>query len=233
MYGQQFSNPIASAAKWMFFGFFGVILMAALLGANVKDAKWLNSDIAEAEAQRIQIEAAHQQATYELQEQLAQAQTVAEIQAIQREQKMLDAQFEHDMQILAQDVANRQRWTDATINLVIFGGGATGIAAVISALILAVAKAIAILRSTPKNQPTIPSRSISATWNVMPLPEPEPYDPWESPARRYERRLAERQQELTARQKEPNEDEMVARMKAVLNPARMSTEEYNKRPLAG
>ena len=86
MYGQQFSNPIASAAKWMFFGFFGVILMAALLGANVKDAKWLNSDIAEAEAQRIQIEAAHQQATYELQEQLAQAQTVAEIQAIQREQ---------------------------------------------------------------------------------------------------------------------------------------------------
>ena len=124
-------------------------------------------------------------------------------------------------------------WPIATINLVIFGGGATGIAAVISALILAVAKAIAILRSTPKNQPTIPSRSISATWNVMPLPEPEPYDPWESPARRYERRLAERQQELTARQKEPNEDEMVARMKAVLNPARMSTEEYNKRPLAG
>ena len=229
---QQFQNPIASAAKWIFFGFFGIILMGFLLGANLKDATWLNPGIAAAQAEKTRMETAHQQEMNKLQEQLTAAQTDAEIQAIRREQGRLNAQYQHDIQILAQDVANKQRMADTVINLVIFVGATTGIVTAISTLILAIAKAISILRSIPKNQPaTTPSRSVPEMQVVVkPAPEYEPYDPWVSPQRLYEKRLAERQQEL-ATQKEINE--MAARMKAVLDPARMSTEQYNRSPLAG
>ncbi len=229
---QQFQNPIASAAKWIFFGFFGIILMGFLLGANLKDATWLNPGIAAAQAEKTRMETAHQQEMNKLQEQLTAAQTDAEIQAIRREQGRLNAQYQHDIQILAQDVANKQRMADTVTNLVIFVGATTGIVTAISTLILAIAKAISILRSIPKNQPaTTPSRSVPEMQVVVkPAPEYEPYDPWVSPQRLYEKRLAERQQEL-ATQKEINE--MAARMKAVLDPARMSKEQYNRSPLAG
>jgi hypothetical protein len=89
MFGQQIASPIASAAKWIFFGFFGVILMGFLLGANLKDATWLNSDIAAAQAEKTRMETAHQNEMNKLQEQLAAAQTDAEIQRIRREQERL------------------------------------------------------------------------------------------------------------------------------------------------
>lgn len=245
MYGQQFPSPIASAAKWIFFGFFGVILMGFLLGANLKDATWLNPGIAAAQAEKIKMEVAHQQEMNKLQEQLTTAQTEAEIQAIKREQGRLDAQYQHDIQILAQDVTNKQRMADTVVNLVIFVGATTGIVTAISALIVAIAKAISILRTTPKNQPAIttsrsapenqpaftPSRFVPEIQVVVrPAPEHEIYDPLMSPQRWYEKRLAERQQEL-ATQKEFKE--MAVRMQAVLNPAEMSKEDYDKLPLAG
>jgi hypothetical protein len=112
MYGQQFSNQGSSAAKWIFTGFFGVMLVVFLLGMNIKEATWLNSGIAKAEAERIQVETAHQQATNELQIRRETAQTEAEIRQIQREQEKLDAQHAYDLHILDQDIANRQRWAD-------------------------------------------------------------------------------------------------------------------------
>jgi hypothetical protein len=232
MYGQQFSNVIASAAKWVFFGFFGVILMGVLLGANLKESTWLNPEIGRAEAKRIEIEAAHQEATFKLQEQLAQAKTEAEIQVIQREQKMLDAQYEHDKQLLTQDVINKQRMADTIINLIVIVGTTTGITAAVGALIIAVAKAITILRSTSKKQSTFaPLQSIPDMQIIKPLPEREPYDPLETPQQRYERRLNERLDELTSEKEDL--DKMAARMEALKNPANFSTEEYKKRPLAG
>lgn len=203
---------------------FGTIFGLVLGGLN----PWTSP----AEANRINMETTHQQAVYELEERLAAAQTESEILAIQRKQELLNAQYERDIQILAQDVVNKQRMADTVINLVIFAGVTTGIVAAIGALILAIAKAAAILRSAPKTQPVVkPSRSIPTMQVVKPLPERESYDPLVSPQQWYEKRLAERQQEIAA-QKEFN-DEMIGRMKAVLNPALISKEEYNKRPLAG
>ena len=124
-----------------------ILCMAILLGTNFKDATWLNSDIAAAEANRVNTEVAHQQAVYQLQERLAAATTEAEINQIQREQEMLDAQYAYDKQILSQDVINRQLWTETIITLVIYIGSATGIAAGLSALILSIAKAIVIVKS--------------------------------------------------------------------------------------
>lgn len=236
----SYPNQATSAAKWIFIGVFGVILMGFLLGMNIKDATWLNPNIAEAEAQRIQIDSAHQQATYELQERKLTAQTEAEIRQIQREQEMLDAQYEHDIQILVQNIANRQRWTDAAINIVIFLGGTTGLAAAISALIIAIAKAIAILRTTPKVAPVPVSpapRTVPEIQVIPSVPERQPYEPLKAPPQPMEqlqqlhdRRLAERLQEIT-QQKEA--DVLIARMKAVIDPARMSTAKYNSQPLAG
>ena len=211
--------------------------MAILLGANLKDAKWLNPNIANAEAQRIQVEATHQQATYENQERLAAAQTEAEIQQIQRDQKLLDAQYAAEMQKIEQDMVNRQRWADVEINLALFAGGALSIAATIGGLILAIARAISILRSMPKSQPA--GTQLRASSNSQPVavpvkqvvkPVPQ-HETCEALAQRYERRLAERLQEINAGKKEA--DEALARISYFTDPARVTKEGYNKLPLAG
>lgn len=217
MFGQQI-NPFASAAKWLFFGFFGIIFMAVLLGFNFKDATWLNSDIATAEAERIQIETAHQQATYEIQERLATAQTDAEIQQIQREQKLLDAQYEAEMQKIAQDVVNSRRWSDVKINLVIFAGGALSIATTLSGLILAIAKAIAILRTAPKSQ--LPARRLPEIRYVRSMPVKVPsYDPLVASGQNAMKRPTEN-------------EELVQRLQVVSNRAKISKELYDKLPHA-
>jgi hypothetical protein len=240
MYGQQFSNPIASAAKWLFSGFVIILIMAFLLGGNIKDATWLNPNIADAEARRIQIESDHQQATYELQERKLTAQTEAEIRQIQREQEMLDAQHRHDLQVLDLDIANRQRWADFTVTAATFLGVGIGGVFAISILLFVIVKAIAILRTTPKVAPVPVSpapRTIPEIQVITPLPERQPYEPLETPLpsmeqrqQLYNRRVAERFQEIT-QQKET--DVLIARMKAVIDPARMSTTKYNSQPLAG
>lgn len=238
MYGQQFPSPIASAAKWIFFGFFGVILMGFLLGADLKDATWLNPGIAAAQAEKTRMETAHQKEMNKLQEQLTAAQTEAEIQAIRREQGRLDAQYQHDVQILAQDVANKQRMADTVINLVIFAGTTASIITALGGLILVIAKAITILRTAPNAMPiTAEPRALPEMQVIRPLPERRPHEPLETPQiltealeQLHDRRVAERYQELK-QQKEASV--LAARMKAVMDTSRMSKEGYNKLPLAG
>lgn len=238
MYGQQFSNQGSSAPKWIFFSLFGIILMGFLLGMNIKDATWLNSGIAEAEAQRIQIESAHQQASYELQERKLAAQTEAEIRQIQRDQEKLDAQHTHNLQILDQDIANRQRWADFLITAATFLSIGTGILGALSIFTLVVAKAIAMVRVVPSVAPVAPApRTVPEIHMIPSVPERQPYEPLdvpqqtvEVPSQLYDKRIAERLQEIT-QQKEASL--LGARMKATIDPARMSKEEYNKRSLAG
>ncbi len=237
MYG-QFQNPIVSAAKWFFFGFIIVITMGILLGGNIKEATWLNRDIAAAEAEKIQMEVAHQQKMNEMQEQLAAAETEADIQRIQREQQMLNAQHEHDMQLLALDIANRQRWNDVKINLVIFAGGALSIVTMLGGVILTIAKAIAILRSAPKSRlPALPARALPQIQIVQPVLQREPFEPLESPQptgetpeQLYDRRLDERMLELT---QEKENNLLMRRMKAVADPARVSKKRYDQFPAVG
>lgn len=205
--------------------------MGILLGVNIKNATWFNPGIAAAQAEKTRMETAHQQEVNKLEEQLAAAKTDAEVQAVKREQELLDAKYEHDKQILAQDVINRQRMADTVINLVVYLGTGTGVAAALAGLIIAIAKAIAIIRSAPKNEPVmIPVRSTYPVRATKPISPREDYDPLESPAQRYERRLAERQQELTTQRQL---DEMIARMKAVQNHVQMSKKGYKEHPLAG
>ena len=227
MYG-QYQNQIASAAKWVFLGFVIIIIMAFLIGADFKDTTWLNSSIAEAQAERIKIETEHQHATYEMEERLTAAQTEAEIQAIQRDQKMLDAKYDHDIQMLNQAAINSQRWTDTTISLVVFIGRLISVVAAIITLVIVVTKAAAIRSSHPKpavaaataahREPTI------HTGKALTLREP--YDPWTSPLFRRQKREAARKEELDQRRVE-------IRVREFSDPAHISSEEYKKKPLAG
>lgn len=143
-------NNLTIAAKWMFVGFSAVVLIEFLLGANIKDATWLNSDIAAAEANRINIENTYQQATYELQQQLAQAQTEAEIREIQRQQALLEAQYQHDIMMLEQDLARRETAFRTWMTALTIIAWAFALALILSTTIWAGSKAIVVVRSIPK-----------------------------------------------------------------------------------
>ena len=197
MYG-QFQNQIASAAKWIFFGFIIVVIMALIIGVNIKGATWLNREIASAEANRINIENAHQQATYELQERLANAQTEAEIQDIQRKQKLLDAQYTHDIQALTQDLEHRETAFKTWMNVLTFLGGALSIAIVSSTVLWFGSKAIATVRTATPNAESS-SASIPPIKTIQPLPERRSYDPWQSEKYRREKIKESRYRERAAR----------------------------------
>ena len=224
MFGQQFTNPVASAAKWILFGFFGVVLMGFLLGINIKDATWLNSNIAAAEANRISIENVHQQATYELQERLATAQTEAEIRKIQRLQLLLDAQYQHDIQELSQDLAHQELAFRTWMTLLTII--ASGFAAMlfISTTLWVGSRALVYVRSIPqKGEPVM--KSVPPVEKRIPnLPERAPYDPWNSPTYRRSKRMAAQDKERKER------EEIAARMMSFRDPGHMSTEDYNKSP---
>lgn len=239
MYGQQFSNQGSSAPKWIFFGLLGIILMGFLLGMNIKDATWLNSGIAQAEAERIQVETAHQQATNELQIRRLAAQTEAEIRQIQREQEKLDAQHAYDLHILDQNIANRQRWADFWITAATFLSIGAGVLTALSIFTLVVAKSVAMVRAVPSATPVIPApRTVPEIQMIPSVPERHSYEPLDVPqqvvedtSQLYDRRVAERFQEVTQQKKEASL--LAARMKATIDPARMSSTEYYKQPLAG
>lgn len=231
MYGQQFSNQGSSAPKWIFFGLLGIILMGFLLGMNIKDATWLNSGIAKAEAERIQVETAHQQATNELQIRRLSAQTEAEIRQIQREQEKLDAQHAYDLQVLNQDIANRQRWADFLINAMTFLSIGAGVLVALSIFTLVVAKSVAMVRAVPSAASVIPApRIVPEIQKIPSVPERVQYDPWTSPDYRQQQLNAAKQEE----RKEREEAQAFAnRMKSFSDPTRMSSTEYYKQPLAG
>lgn len=232
MYGQQFSNQGSSAAKWIFTGFFGVMLVVFLLGMNIKEATWLNSGIAKAEAERIQVETAHQQATNDLQIRRETVQTEAEIRRIQREQEKLDAQHAFDLQVLNQDIANRQRWADSLITAVTILSIGVGVLVVLSTFTLVVAKAVTMVRTVPSAEPIASPapQTIPEIQMIPSVPERESYDPWASPDYRQQKRAAAQQ----AERKDREEMQALAnRMKFFSDPTHMSSAEYNKRPLAG
>ena len=230
MFGQQFASPVASAAKWIFFGFFGIVLMGFLLGANLKDATWLNSDIAAAEANRIQIENNHQQATYELQERLAAAQNEAEIKQIKRQQSLLDAQYAHDIQALNQDLAHKDLAFRTWMTVLTILAGAFAVALFMSTTVWVGSRAWVYIQSNLRKEEAMAKITPRVEKRVPNLPEREPYDLWNSPAYRRQQKVAAQEEERREREES---QALAARMKALTDPAQMSRKDYYKRPLAG
>jgi hypothetical protein len=226
----QFPLSASPAVKWLVIAFFGVILMAILLGANIKDATWINSDIANAEAERIQIETAHQQAAYEIQERLASAQTDAEVQQIQREQKLLDAKYQHDIQVLEQDLAHREIAFRTWMTVFTILASAFALVLFISAIIWVGSRAWVYIQSNSRKENAM-AKTIPPVEKWIPnRPEREPYDPWNDPDYRRQQKAAAQDQERKEREEIRT---IVARMKDFSKSEQVSKNEYNNLPLAG
>ncbi|RJP55472.1 MAG: hypothetical protein C4583_00485 [Anaerolineaceae bacterium] len=226
----SFPNSVSSAAKWIVFAFFGVILMAILFGANLKDAKWLNPNIANAEAERIQVEAAHQQATYEIQERLTAAQTEAEIQQIQREQKLLDAQYQHDIQVLNQDLAHQDLAFRTRMTVLTILASAFALMLFIGTIIWVGSRAWVYMQSNSRKENSM-AKNIPPVEKWIPnLPEREPYEPWNELEYRRQQIAAARNQERKEREEIRT---IVARMKGLSNAEQVSKSEYYSLPFAG
>lgn len=217
-----------------------VLLVTGLVtGLFAADIDLLNPNTSAAEANRMNVETAFQQATNELQIRRLAAQNEAEIRQIQREQEKLDAQHAYDLHILDQNIANRQRWADFWITAATFLSIGAGVLTALSIFTLVVAKSVAMVRAVPSATPVIPSpRTVPEIQMIPSVPERQSYEPLdvpqqfvEDPSELYDRRVAERFQEVTQQKKEA--DLLAARMKATIDPARMSNTEYHKRPLAG
>ena len=216
-----------------------LLVTGFVTGLFAADIDLLNPNTSAAEANRMNIETAYKQAAYDLQIRRETAQTEAEIRQIQREQEKLDAQHAHDLQVLNQDIANRQRWADFLITAATFLSIGAGVLAALSIFTLVVAKSVAMVRAVPSATPVIPSpRTVPEIQMIPSVPERQSYEPLdvpqqfvEDPSQLYEKRVAERFQEVTQQKKEASL--LAARMKATIDPARMSSTEYYKQPLAG
>jgi ABC-type multidrug transport system fused ATPase/permease subunit len=230
MYNQ---NSPASGAKWFFFLAMVILLVTFALGFNVKDATWLNREIAIAQADRIKIENAHQQATYELQERLAAAKTEAEIKEIQRQQSRLDAQYQHDIQALSQDLAHRDLAFRTWMTVLTILASAFALAFLISSIILVVSKARVYVHSNLSKEVPMAKYVPPVKQWIPNLPERQPYDALKANQILFEKRLKERWQEITAeREKQKDLELLAARMKYITDPAKMSGDKRNKLPLA-
>ena len=229
MYG-QFQNSSSSAAKWVAIAFFVVLLMAILFGLNLNDATWLNPNIANSEAYRIRLDAEHQRALDQLDEQLKAAQNEAAIKEIQRQQTLLDAQYEHNIQAMEQDLAHSEVAFQTWMAVLTILGGALALALCISTTIWVCSRAWVYIQSNSQKENAM-TKNIPPVEKWIPnLPERKPYDPWMDPEYRRQQRIAAQQREL----KEREENKTIAtRIKWLSNTERVSKSKYNNLPIAG
>lgn len=233
MLGQQMPNH-AAATKWTFFGFFVVILMGFLLGFNIKDATWLNRDIASVEAERIAIDNAHQQAMYRLAEEKAAAQSDAEIREIKRQQDLLDAQYRHDIQALEQSLAHRERAFQTLMTVLAYIAIAFALVLVIIPTLWVAARAWVYIHANLSGEtPAVKN----APREVIRIKNRAVRKPQDSAARQhslYQKRIDERLREIEdERKKQQQPDILDLRMKRFSDPAKIGRDKYGRLSLAG
>jgi hypothetical protein len=210
------------------------LIAGTILGLAMAGIDLLNPHTAAAEADRIGVETAHQQAVYQLQEQRETAKTEAQIREIERQQTLLDAQYQHDIQVLSQNLAHREMGFKIWMAVIAMLGGAIAATVFVGSTILIGSRALVYVRSSASNEKPIEERPMT---NRVPPPETkvpirESYDPLGATAILYEKRINERLQEISQQEEKELDDEALleARMRAAVNPARMSSQEYRKRP---
>ncbi|MBV6396089.1 MAG: hypothetical protein HFACDABA_01677 [Anaerolineales bacterium] len=109
-----------------------VLLVAGLvMGLGVAGIDLLNPTSSAAEAARTNIDSAHIDAMNKIEERRQAAKTDAEIQQTQREQKMLEAQYEHDKRALELDLKHRALAFQAWMTILTYFAAAISIAIVI------------------------------------------------------------------------------------------------------
>ncbi|GER79433.1 MAG: hypothetical protein M5U11_16125 [Anaerolineales bacterium] len=198
----------------------GLITGIALAGTDL-----LNPITSRATANRIEVDTAHQKAMNELDERLATAQTDAEVRQIQREQQLLDAQYQHDIQALSQDLAHRDLAYKTWMNALTILTSALALILFAGAMIWLGARAWIYIQTNSRKEQTMAATPLVTKW-IPNLPEREAYDPWSNPEYR-------RQKITAARNREQDERTLAARMSRLPKADQVSKAEYNNLPLAG
>lgn len=143
MYNQ---NGHSSGAKWFFFLAIVVLLGAFALGANVKDAKWLNREIASATANEMNVATDLDRKKAELDLQVLQAQTENQVAEIKRQADYEAAKQQQELNArtaAAIQKANFQSGFYATVN---FGLTVVMIALGIALAIAGISSAIGLFK---------------------------------------------------------------------------------------
>ncbi len=206
------------------------LIAGLLLGLAFAGTDLFNPQTAAAEANRLYIDAQHQQAMNQLQERLATAETEAELREIQRQQALLDAQHQRDILLLAQEPAQRDAAFRTRMFILALIGGALAITLSVISILWVGSRVWVDIRSTPPKE-TPMAKAIPTIEKKISVRES--YDPLEARAILYGKRLDERLQELANEYAEPSEDELLAaRMKALARDTNPGRGVYKKRPLA-
>lgn len=215
------SNPLEGLVK--------IILvltgLGVLIGALVSNTDLINPKTSDAKVSQMNVETAHQQAIYQLEERIALAKTDAEIQAIKREEALLDAQYERDIQSLNQDLVNREIAFKTLMIVLVIISSALAIALVIGLILWVGSKALVNIRSAEMYAKSIQTSVPRIEKTIYPMPARGSYDPWNSPVYRYQKRKAAQREERKEREKA-----IIISMKSFKDPSRISAEEYNKIP---
>lgn len=209
------------------------LIAGLLLGLAFAGTDLFNPRTAAAEADRVAMETAHQQAMNQLQERLATAETEAELRELQRQQALLDAKHQRDLQMLAQEPAQRDlAFRTWMIVLTILAGG-FAIALSIGSTLWIGSRALAHVRSVQTEEKHV-IRDFPAIEKRIPnVAEREPYDALDQNQVLYNQRINDRLQELVNEKKEQDDAALLAaRLKAIKDPAKMSAGEYQKQSRA-
>jgi hypothetical protein len=202
------------------------LITGLLMGLAFAGTDLLNPHTAAAEANRVNIEAAHQQAVYELQERLSAAQTEAEIREIQRQQGLLDAQYQHNIQVLSQDLAHQDLAFRTWMTVLTIIGSALALTLFISTIIWVGSRAVVHIRSVPLKEELMKQSVPTVEMGIPNLSEREPYDPLDPKSILYANRLNQRLKELEAKHGSLSKEELLAaRMKALSNHANIDTKD--------
>jgi hypothetical protein len=204
------------------------LIAGALFGISFAGIDLLNPVTATAKAERAEIETQHTQAMNQLQEQLAQAKTEAEIQAVHNQQALEDAQYQHEVQLLGQDLMHRDIAFKTWMNVLSFMSYLLTAAGTILATIWAGKKILTSAQKSAVQAEVQATANPPSGTHPLSAPEKTPTNPWTSPAYRIQRIKAARQEEQKQRI-----DKKFVRIETFRDPARISKEEYKRRPLAG
>ncbi len=113
----NYQNGVATGAKWFFFLAIVILIGSFALGFNIKDAKWLNSNIASATAEQINVTTDIERKKAELDLQLLETQTEIQIAEQKRQAEYEAAKQQQEFEAAALAEAQKAEFRSGFYNV--------------------------------------------------------------------------------------------------------------------
>lgn len=211
----NYQNGQATGAKWFFFLTMVILLGAVALGFDLKDAKWLNREIASATANQMNVATNIDQQKAELDLQVLKTQTEIQVAAMKQQAEYETAKQQQELNAAAAAAMQWSNFQAGLYNTINFGLMVVMIAIGMILILAGISSAVGLHKIlNAKAQAIQPSQQPTVV--VMHKRQPSV--------------AAQR-----ARQQERNQREnaISPEIKLYKDPARISKEGYKRRPLAG